>query len=274
MKTINLIFLFVLLLFVSCNSFKSYDDDNMTKMMDDFYLSNLRYPINSEDYCYRVYQNDSVNHFAWSKQMSDNENITLTSYEDYKVFHDSLYNVSMANELFIPYLYYQYGMRHNTIDLKRDEENCILIDKQRKYKLSTTNNMWNAFEDFHRGTEDFSTFIMGHMRDWNRICEYQKLKVYTSDSLLLNIPESILDSSKAYNNICEILNIHADNCKIPNSQYYIVQYSFENGLYGVKPEISIPNEIVENKTLCHYLDSIIKVDERISFMQFALFFVK
>lgn len=273
MKTNILIYLFVLL-FVSCEQYESFVDDNVTEIMDNFYLGNLRLPINAADYCYRSYLNDSVNDFTWSKLMSKRKDIALTSYEAYNAFHDSLYSIMMEDSLFNPYLYYQYGMRHNTIDLIRDEENCILIDKQRKYKLSTTNNIWNAFEDFHKGTEDFSTFIMGHMRDWNRISEYQKLKVYTSDSLLLNIPESILDSSKAYNNICEILNIHADNCKIPNSQYYIVQYSFENGLYGFKPEISIPNEIVENKTLCHYLDSIIKVDERISFMQFALFFVQ
>lgn len=273
MKTNILICIFAIL-FLSCEHYESFVDDNVTEIMDNFYLSNLRYPINSADYCYRFYRNDSINDFAWSKLMSNKKNIALTSYEAYNAFHDSLYSIMIEDNLFNPYLYYQYGMRHNTIDLMRDRENCVLIDKQRKYKLSATNNIENAFEDFHRGTEDFSTFIMGHMREWNRICKFQELKAYTSDSLLLDISDSILDRDKANKDICGILDIRTENCKIPSSKYYIVQYSGKNGIHGVNPKDSVPDDVKENKTLCDYLDSILEVDGRIAFIQFVLFFTK
>lgn len=271
MKKDIIIFIFTVLI-LSCSNYKCFVDDNVTMIMDDFYLSNLRYPINATDYCYRFYQCDSVNDFLWIKEMADKDGNVQLSYKDYADCLDSLYYDMMRIEQFQADIYYQYGLRHSTIDLIKDKDKILLIDRCRKCKLSPRNYICDVFESFYGQNITFDDFIIYHHRNWRRTCQYKEFKAYSSDTLLLNLPDSILDKNKANKDIYKICNIPIQNTKNPNSKYYIMRYSPTKGLYNANSKYFVLNDLFDDKSLCNYLDSIIKKDERISFVQFVLFY--
>lgn len=257
---------------LSCGNYKCFVDDNVTMIMDDFYLSNLRYPTNATDYCYRFYQCDSVNDFSRIKEMSDKDGYVQLSYKDYADCLDSLYDDMMRIEQFQADIYYQYGLRHSTIDLINDKDSILLIDRYRKYKLRPQNHICDVFGCFYGQNITFDGYLTNNFSDWRRICQYKEFKAYTSDTLLLNLPDSILDKNKINKEIYRICNIPIQNIRNPNSKYYIMRYCTTKGLDNVNSQCSVSNNLSDNEPLCHYLDSIIKIDERISFVQFVLLY--
>ena len=244
---------------------------DLNSEMDRFFLNNLRYPRGTRDFCRRFYLQDSLNNFKFARGYSERPDVSFSSYGEYNDFMNSVYSIYIKYQYFMVWYFswprFYRNQRDNDIYCK---DGKVFADIEDTDSIYYSYDIRNAMHDyyFRKKTEDDF-----HAGTFSTIMKLTGVRAYSKDSLFVDLPKSVFDEGKAYHDMRLIVDsvILQINKRNPDAKtfHYAIRYH-KNGKFesADKEWDSLPAEITSNKNLIHYMDSCVRIDKRVDFIQF------
>ena len=240
--------------------------------MEAFFLDNLRYPRGTRDYCRRIYLQDSLNNFWFARGWSNKPNVRFNSYEEYNEFMDSVFSVVIkcCQGAGVPYFSWPRFYRNQRDNDIYCKDGKVFADIEDTDSIYYSYDIRNAMHDyyFRKKTEDDF-----HAGTFSTIMKLTCVRAYSKDSLFVDLPKSVFNDGKAYHDMRLIVDsvILQINKRNPDAKtfHYAIRYH-KNGKFesADKEWDPLPAEITSNKNLIHYMDSCVRIDKRVDFIQF------
>lgn len=272
MKNIT-ITIMTMIFVTSCSRLGMYKENDFGYMMNDFYNCHFRYPKSSEDYCLMFYKNDSLNSFKFACLQSGHSEVPIASYEEYNAFMDSVYDVHarLGDYGMLPYFSWPRMYKNKSDgDFKCTKNKVIFYNKEdnTRYYAYTVVPVVRKWLDGKKKWEQFSIL------EKQLIMNYRIVKTCVNDSMVLNLPDSIIDYQKVYRDVFSILDRHvSQSAQIQRNgkiRHYLIRYYGDGKLLPVEGNRYLPKEFIHDTLAIHYLDSCMNIDSRIKFIQFSM----
>ncbi len=240
--------------------------------MEAFFLDNLRYPRGTRDYCRRIYLQDSLNNFKFARRLSYKPNVRFNSYEEYNEFMDSVYSeyIKCYQWVGVPYFSWPRFYRNQRDNDIYCKDGKVFADIEDTDSICYSYDIRNAMHEYYfceKTEDDFED------ERFRTIMKLTGVRAYSKDSLFVDLPKSVFDEGKAYHDMRLIVDsvILQINKRNPDAKsfHYAIRYH-KNGKFesADKEWDSLPTEITSNKNLIHYMDSCVRIDKRVDFIQF------
>lgn len=243
---------------------------DLNSEMDRFFLNNLRYPRGTRDYCRRFYLQDSLNNFKFARRLSNKPNVRFNSYEEYNEFMDSVYSEDIKCHQGVPYFSWPRFYRNQRDNDIYCKDGKVFADIEDTDSICYSYDIRNAMHEYYfceKTEDDFED------ERFRTIMKLTCVRAYSKDSLYVDLPKSVFNDGKAYHDMRLIVDsvILQINKRNPDAKlfHYAIRYH-KNGKFesADKEWDSLPTEITSNKNLIHYMDSCVRIDKRVDFIQF------
>ena len=262
----NLSFIILVLLIISCSHEVYITDDDFSMMMADYYNDHLKYPKNGKDYCRGIYIYDSINGFSYINgfaEENDEAQVTHYNYDEYNSTMNSLlWKTWTEGRVSTPMVWYYIYENQNNIVFKESDSTLMMINNKtndtfvtKKYHTLTDKMCINQL--------DFSQYRNFEMKI---IAEPLYLKFYNNDSIRIMSEKMEEENKKKIYALISSDSI----CESQSNKINILQYSHETAFKSCVSNDDINDKMNDNKSLMHFLDSLIDSDSRIRFVTFGL----
>ncbi len=265
-------------LFISCGSNDSKiksisygERSDLNFEMDKFFLNNLRYPSGTRDYCRRFYLQDSLNNFKFARRFSEQPDVSFNSYEKYNNFMNSVYSTYIKqNYTMVCYFSWPRFFRNQRDNDIYCKDGKVFADIEDTDSICYSYDIRNAMHEYYfceKTEDDFED------ERFRTIMKLTCVRAYSKDSLFVDLPKSVFNDGKAYHDMRLIVDsvILQINKRNPDAKtfHYAIRYH-KNGKFesADKEWDPLPAEITSNKNLIHYMDSCVRIDKRVDFIQF------
>ena len=285
--------------------FDTITNSEFNGWMNRYFKDFISYPKNGEEFCRKFYLQDSINGFdfisSWCSYSGNDKDYlkhNLSNYQQYnQLLNKYLYEAyhykgaffTPINSYLIPYLTkvdWQYIYQYRSYITFSTEDDKLMMKNAADHLIFKGENYFNTLPRYMNDKHSLSEIYLHINLDIRRIGELNTLRqtyAYTADSIrielqpeFIEVDDKVLDISswmqKKINTI--IKNNYSTsvfNDKKTRIKYYILQYKKSGEMIDFFTGESAPAVIINNKELKDYLNSIISMNSKISFIQFSAF---
>lgn len=266
-----MIIFFCMITLISCKTLPD-DDQTLWMMMRDYYEDNLKLPENAEDYCNRVYQEDSIHGFEHILGNMMNVPRTDISYNDYWEYIDSIYTALLRDSILQPPVFFNHYMYHNKESLD--------IEKTRSfYKLY---NRKNGETHITYNIEDYVIkYFCKHKKikhkasEVNFLYDVSRISFHNIDSINITDKYLSVDDIENLNHkvFAVIKNINDENAKVNQKKYkrYLVLYDRKGNMSTFPDNKAVPQIYSDSKSLRRLLDKFMTGYPDIHLIKFSIY---
>ena len=285
--------------------FDTITNSEFNGWMNRYFKDFISYPKDGEEFCRKFYLQDSINGFQfisfWCSESGNDKDYLkhdLSNYQQYNQLLDKyLYEAyhykgaffTPINSYLIPYLTkvdWQYIYQYRSYITFSTEDDKLMMKNAADHLIFKGENYFNTLPRYMNDKHSLPEIYLHINLDIRRIGELNTLRqtyAYTADSIrielqpeFIEVDDKVLDISswmqKKINTI--IKNNYSTsvfNDKKTRIKYYILQYKKSGEMIDFFTGESAPAVIINNKELKDYLNSIISMNSKISFIQFSAF---
>jgi hypothetical protein len=275
--------------------------------MNRYFKDFISYPKDGEEFCRKFYLQDSINGFdfisSWCSYSGNDKDYlkhNLSNYQQYnQLLNKYLYEAyhykgaffTPINSYLIPYLTkvdWQYIYQYRSYITFSTDDDKLMMKNAADHLVFKGENYFNTLPRYMNDKHSLPEIYLHKNLDIRRIGELNTLRqtyVYTADSIRIELKPEFIEvddkgkvleiSSWMQKKISTIIKDNYStsvlNDKKSFPKYYILRYKKSGEMTDFFTGEPAPAIIINNKELKDYLDSIISMNSKISFVQFSAF---
>lgn len=285
--------------------FDTITNSEFNGWMNRYFKDFISYPKNGEEFCRKFYLQDSINGFdfisswcSYSENDKDYLKHNLSNYQQYnQLLNKYLYEAyhykgaffTPINSYLIPYLTkvdWQYIYQYRSYITFSTEDDKLMMKNAADHLIFKGENYFNTLPRYMNDKHSLSEIYLHINLDIRRIGELNTLRqtyAYTADSIrielqpeFIEVDDKVLDISSWMQKKINTIIKNNYSASVFNDiktriKYYILQYKKSGEMIDFFTGESAPAVIINNKELKDYLNSIISMNSKISFIQFSAF---
>ena len=281
--------------FLSCESYKVWEDYNFDEIMFEYFNTNLSYPKTGEEFCQRWFIKDSVDHFEWRLKGTAEyvwydlnlDELKHLSYQHYNEILDTLYTIdyerhrkALENETDSPLWKYlstrmtwQYIYRNKDWIRFEQEDTLVAMYNTKKKEKYLTSNYLHLDKKYLKDPANIPYDSSTNLRRLNA------LKVFTKDSISI-APDTTFENTnfpkenEEIRSIIEQMNASKEssgNRESLTRKNYVLHYNRRGEMRDFVNDAPAPASFCKNDTLINFLERWMDRDARIDFIHFSAY---